>query len=74
MPDPSRTRPSDETHAEEAHDAHVEPGADEIEGPDAPDDAKVDDSVAEHYEEMAEHTGANRQPRRRPPSLTHIAG
>ena len=60
MPDPSRTRPSDETRAEEARDAQVAPGADEVEGPDAPDDAKVDESVAEHYEEMAER-GANQR-------------
>ena len=48
------TRPSGETRDEEARDAEVRAGADKSGGPDAPDDAKVDESVREHEKEMAE--------------------
>ena len=48
------TRPSNETREEEARDAKVTAGADKTGGPDAPDDATVDASVAQHEKEMAE--------------------
>lgn len=54
------TRPSSDTRAEEGRDAQVKAGADKIEGPDAADDAKVSDDVAENYEEALER-GANQK-------------
>ena len=55
MPDHEHTRPSSETRAEEERDAKVKAGADRTDGSvSAADDAKVDEDVAEHYEEMIE--------------------
>ena len=55
MPDQEHTRPSSETRAEEERDAKVKAGADRTDGSTSEtDDAKVDDDVAEHYEEMIE--------------------
>jgi hypothetical protein len=62
MADSSKTRPSDATRAEEARDAQVRAGADDVD-PSAPapdDDAAVDPDVSEHYEDMIER-GATQQ-------------
>ena len=60
MTDAPKTRPSDATRAEEARDAQVNSGADDVDGagtvPD--DDVRVDTDVAEHYEDMIERGAA----------------
>ena len=62
MADSSKTRPSDATRTEEARDAQVRAGADDLDAstPTPDDDAVVDPEVAEHYEDMIER-GANQQ-------------
>ena len=54
------TRPSSATRTEEERDAQVKAGADKIEGPDADDNAKVSDDVAQNYEAALER-GANQE-------------
>jgi hypothetical protein len=55
-----KTTPTKTTRDEEARDAQVRAGADEIEGPEAPVDGTVDEAVSEHEEEMIER-GAQQQ-------------
>ena len=60
MSNDPKTSPSDETRAEEARDAQRHSGPDTTKGPESPVADTVDESVSEHYEEMAEK-GANQQ-------------
>jgi len=62
MADPSKTRPSEATRAEEARDAQVRAGSDDVDASAAmpKGDAVVDPEVAEHYEDMIER-GAGQQ-------------
>ena len=56
-----KTNPSRETRAEEARDARVEAGADEIDESAFPEqEPELDPDVAEHYEEMAERGAQQR--------------
>ena len=62
MTDVPKTRPSDATRAEEARDAQVRSGSDEIDSSAATpdDDTAVAGDVAEHYEEMIERGAAQK--------------
>jgi hypothetical protein len=61
MAESARTNPSRATREEEARDARVEAGADEVDESTLPEtDAEPDSDVADHYEEMTERGARQR--------------